>query len=96
MKAQMFNYNFWINETNPQILEQQFTMKLEFSGFNVLKKVSHHFKPFGYTSLILLSESHLAIHTFPEENKSYIETSSCIEAPFNNFIESLKYTDGIH
>lgn len=44
------------------------------------------FDPFGYTCLILLSESHLAIHTFPERGKAYIELTSCVHDPFYRFI----------
>jgi len=57
------------------------------SNFGIEDKIEKHFEPFGYTGLWLLSESHFAIHTFPEENKTYIELSSCIEEPFNKFLE---------
>jgi S-adenosylmethionine/arginine decarboxylase-like enzyme len=60
------------------------------SNFKVLKRVSHNFSPYGFTALFLLSESHLAIHTFPEENKTYIELSSCVEKQFNNFVDNIK------
>ena len=39
-----------------------------------------------YTKLWLLGESHLALHTFPEENKDYVELSSCNVAYFDAFI----------
>lgn len=82
MKAQMFNVTGWIKETNPEELKQYFEILLKDSGFGIEGKIEKHFKPFGYTLLILLSESHFAIHTFPEENTSYFELSSCIEKPF--------------
>lgn len=47
------------------------------SGFNVLNVLEHHFHPQGYTALWLLSESHFAVHTFPEFGRTYIELSSC-------------------
>lgn len=83
----MFNLQGWVPETNPEALKRVYINALLQSGFNILKEVEHHFTPFGYTGLWLLSESHFAIHTFPEEGKSYIELSSCIEQPFIKFKE---------
>jgi len=83
----MFNYNDWIEETNPFILREKFNTMLKESGFGVLSFVEYNFEPQGYTALWLLSESHFAIHTFPEENKSYIELSSCIEKQYIKFME---------
>lgn len=89
MKAQMYNYSSWIDETNPSILFDLFMQKLNDAGFGVENVNEKHFKPQGYTALFLLSESHFAIHTFPEENTTYIELSSCIKKPFDIFIKSL-------
>ena len=56
------------------------------SGFTVLKFVDHTFEPQGYTALWLLAESHCALHTFPEEQKAYLEISSCNSEMYLNFI----------
>ncbi len=85
MIAQMFNHQQWVNEVDPFILRNKYNSLLKESGFGVLSFVEYHFEPFGYTALWLLSESHFAIHTFPEENKSYIELSSCIEKQYLKF-----------
>lgn len=87
MKAQMFNYQNWVDETNPFELRKKYDEQLKSSGFGVLSFVEYNFEPQGYTALWLLSESHFAIHTFPEEGKSYIELSSCIEKQYNKFME---------
>jgi len=92
MKAQIYNYAIWIEQTDPGALKSQFLTLLEGSGFNVLDISEKHFEPFGYTALFLLSESHLALHTFPEENTTYLELSSCVIEPFNNFITQLNET----
>ena len=87
MKAQMWNKSFWIEETNPQILKLNYELLLVNSGFGICGFTENHFKPFGFTALYLLSESHLAIHTFPEADKTYIELSSCVKKPFDLFIK---------
>jgi len=89
MKAQMYKFSSWINETDPTILKTQFENQLIQSGFGIISIQEKFFTPFGYTAIFLLSESHFAIHTFPEENKTYIELSSCIKLPFDIFIKSL-------
>jgi len=90
MKAKMHNYSDWVRETNPSKLKAYYTKLLTDSGFNVLQVVEKHFKPYGYTALFLLGESHFAVHTFPEEETTYIELSSCVQQPFYNLI---KYTN---
>ena len=87
MQAKIYNYQSWIEETDPTRLKERFDSLLNQSGFGVLQVVEHHFNPFGYTALFLLSESHLAIHTFPEEQTTYIELSSCVKLPFDTFIK---------
>jgi len=83
----MFNYQSWVEETNPFELRKKYDTQLKESGFGVLSFVEYNFEPQGYTALWLLSESHFAIHTFPEEGKSYIELSSCIEKQYVKFME---------
>lgn len=90
MKAQMFNKKYWILETNPDKLKKYYKKLLEKSGFEVINYTEHYFNPIGYTALFLLSESHLAIHTFPEESKTYIEISSCVKKQFEIFVLSHK------
>lgn len=90
MKAKMNNWNGWINETKPDVLYSLYKKLLIESGFNIRKECIEFFSPFGFTALFLLSESHFAIHTFPEENKTYLELSSCVDEPFNNFLKAIK------
>jgi S-adenosylmethionine decarboxylase len=85
MKAKIWNYSKWIKETNAIELKKHCDKLLIESGFTILGFIEYNFKPFGYSVLWLLAESHLAIHTFPEENKSYIELSSCVKEYYDNF-----------
>lgn len=91
MKAEMYNYHRWIKYENEEILIKRFETLLIKSGFKILKKVEHYFENQGYTGLWLLAESHFAIHTFPEENKVYIEISSCVKEYFDNFLKELEH-----
>ncbi len=43
----------------------------------LLETVSHKFSPQGMTAFVLLAESHIAVHTYPEENTIFVEMASC-------------------
>ena len=90
MKAQMFKLSGWVQSTDERYLTYRYMELLKQAGFNVLGRIDHQFAPFGYTILFLLGESHFAIHTFPEENKTYIELTSCVKSYFNAFIKLAK------
>ena len=94
MKAVMYNEQTWIEDKlfvhNPGLIRKLFDEILSESGFNVLSFIEHHFNPHGYTALWLLGESHLAIHTFPEEDKMYVEMSSCVKDPFVKYCAEMK------
>ncbi|GGH70756.1 hypothetical protein GCM10011318_13090 [Phaeocystidibacter marisrubri] len=77
MKAAIYSYNVWVGEVDGNRLRDLLDFTLYRAGFEVLNFMEHHFEPQGYTAIWLLSESHLAVHTFPEEAKAYIELSSC-------------------
>lgn len=83
----IYNYKFWIKETQPEILFEKLDEILKKSGYTILNCVDYKFKPQGYTCMWLLAESHLAVHTFPEKEKTYIELSGCNQVMNDKFIE---------
>lgn len=46
-------------------------------GYTVVGRASHAFKPHGVTVVLLLSESHLSIHTWPEREFAVVEMVTC-------------------
>ena len=90
MQAKIFNYKKWIKETEPKKLKKYFDNALKKNGHTVISFTEHNFKPQGYTAIWLLSESHFALHTFPEHNKTYIELSSCNKFYFKSFKDIIK------
>lgn len=89
MKAIMYNYNKWIKYEKEEIIVPKLEEMIRKSGFTIINKVEHYFEKQGYTGLWLLAESHFAIHTFPEENKIYIEISSCVKEYFDRFVKEI-------
>lgn len=90
MQAKIWNFSQWIQDTDPKTIREKYDALLRRAGFNILTLTDHHFNPQGYTALWLLTESHFAVHTFPEFGKSYIELSSCNLEFFQEFLNLTK------
>lgn len=90
MKAKMYNLAGWVQPTDERFLYAEYKQLLKDAGFGVVGNISKQFTPYGYTVLFLLQESHFAIHTFPEENKTYIELTSCVKKYFDNWCKLAK------
>lgn len=86
MEAKIDNFSSWVHRSDASLLKNDIESLVVNAGFTVLNFMEHHFDPQGYTAVWLLAESHCALHTFPEEEKSYIEISSCNTDLFVNFI----------
>ena len=93
MRAKMNNYKCWTRETGPDVLNAKYKKMLQDSGFKIVNEQVYFFDPFGFTAVYVLSESHFAIHTFPEENATYLELTSCIDEPFTIFLEKIRKDD---
>ena len=61
------------------------------NGATLLNKTIHHFNDNGaFTALYLLAESHLSIHTWPENNFIAIDIFTCGKANTHNISNELK------
>lgn len=86
--AEIYNFQQWITVCDPDVLKEAFSNLLDYSGYHVLNYMEHLFPNGGFTSLWLLAESHLAIHTFIDEQKTYIELTGCNKAMNIKFREA--------
>ncbi|MCG7386508.1 adenosylmethionine decarboxylase [Paenibacillus sp. ACRRY] len=62
-----------------EYLEAQLVEAAEACGATVMSVQSKQFEPQGATVLVLLSESHLSIHTYPERGFAAIDCYTCGE-----------------
>ena len=60
-----------------QRIEKECVTACRFAGAKVLSVQSHQFEPQGVTVLVLLAESHMSIHTFPEEGRAAVDLFTC-------------------
>ena len=47
------------------------------SGAHILGDIKHKFVPQGFSMIILLSESHASIHTYPEHKACFVDFFTC-------------------
>lgn len=47
------------------------------SGLKKIHSKYHQFKPFGVTGFVLLTESHVSVHTWPEKEYAAVDIFSC-------------------
>ncbi|RJG20529.1 adenosylmethionine decarboxylase [Paenibacillus thiaminolyticus] len=64
---------------NAEYLQTQLVEAAEACGATVLSVQSKQFEPQGATVLVMLSESHLSIHTYPERGFAAIDCYTCGE-----------------
>ena len=58
-------------------LEMAMQQAVEASGATLLTSARHVFPPDGLTIVMLLSESHASIHTYPEHNSCFVDLFTC-------------------
>ncbi len=61
------------------------------AGATVINSTFHHFSPFGVSGVVVIQESHLAIHTWPEFQYAAVDLFTCGDSvdPWISF-DSLK------
>ena len=91
-----------INITNYELLKTVEGVKplmdkiIKDMDLHVVGELHHQFQPVGATSLYLLSESHLSIHTYPELRYCAIDLYCCNgDINMNNVLDIIyNYFDG--
>lgn len=62
---------------NIEELRNAFLDSVQKSNATILHAQEQIFTPDGFTMLVLLSESHASIHTYPEHNACFIDLFTC-------------------
>src|SRR6056297_713817 len=60
-----------------QAIEEQMMKSAERSGATIINSTFHHFSPLGVSGVIVIQESHLAIHTWPEYRYAAVDLFTC-------------------
>lgn len=68
----------WLDD--PRSVEAALAAAVEAGRFTHLKTVVQRFQPQGVTACAVVGESHLAVHTWPEEGRLFVDIASCGDA----------------
>ena len=62
------------------IIEKGMVEAAEKAGATVINSTFHHFSPYGVSGVVVIQESHLAIHTWPEFGYAAVDLFTCGDA----------------
>lgn len=62
---------------NPEILETHLLEAVRLSGATAIQPFFHKFSPHGVTGIVIIAESHFAIHTWPEYGYCALDIFTC-------------------
>jgi S-adenosylmethionine decarboxylase len=62
---------------NEKVLIELIRESIDIAGATLLDICSHKFEPQGVTIVALLSESHISIHTWPEDGSVALDVFTC-------------------
>lgn len=64
---------------NVSLIEKVMCEAAEIAGATIVQKNFHHFSPYGVSGVVVIAESHLAIHTWPEYGYAAVDLFTCGE-----------------
>ncbi len=66
-----------LSALSPDHVSAVFAWIIEEAGATVVSAMSHHFPQMGLTSVLILTESHAVLHTWPESGTVHLDIFSC-------------------
>lgn len=73
-----------------ELLMESMRQAARSANMTILGEEAHKFEPQGFTGLLLLAESHISIHTYPEKGYAAIDVFTCGSGMTQSAIEYLK------
>ena len=89
-------YVFDVSGGDPALLDDETTVRaclsqvVDRAGLTPLGETSHRFAPQGFSMATLLAESHLAVHTWPEDGTAYVTLTTCRAPSSDSFEEDTR------
>lgn len=81
------------NLDSPELIDQALCKAAVAAGATVLHSHMHHFSPYaGVSGVVVLAESHISIHTWPERDYAAIDVFMCGDCDPNDTIPTLRET----
>jgi S-adenosylmethionine decarboxylase len=61
----------------PDELQEMMEQAATIAGATIVQSVFHKFSPFGLSGVVVIAESHLAVHTWPEHKAICVDIFTC-------------------
>ena len=65
---------------NQEYLESILCKAAEIAGATIVNSTFHRFSPFGVSGVVVIQESHFAVHSWPEHGYTAIDLFTCSDA----------------
>jgi len=79
------------NLDDPETIERALCQGAQDAGATILHSHFHHFSPYsGVSGVVVLAESHISIHTWPEKSYAAIDIFMCGECDPHTALPALK------
>jgi len=75
---------------NISFIEKIMIEATELSGASIIKPFFHQFSPQGISGVIVIAESHFAIHTWPEHGYAAVDLFSCADFDFKAALNHIR------
>ncbi len=62
---------------NLEFIEEQMLEAARLTGATIVGKIFHRFSPHGVSGAVVIAESHLTIHTWPEYDYAAVDLFTC-------------------
>jgi S-adenosylmethionine decarboxylase len=77
---------------DPKLIEDALLQGARDAGATILHSHFHHFSPYaGVSGVVVLAESHISIHTWPEKSYAAIDIFMCGECDPHDALPSIKH-----
>ncbi len=73
-------------------LEQAMIDATKLSGATIIQPLFHQFSPHGVSGVIVIAESHFAIHTWPEHGYTAVDLFSCSNFDYKAALNHIRIT----
>ena len=87
--AELFGCNTEIIN-NVELVEEHMKTSATLSGATIVQSVFHTFSPYGVSGVVIVAESHLAVHTWPEHDYAAVDFFSCGNLDSETAISNLR------
>ncbi len=76
--------------SSPENMERILQSAAVAMGATIVKSTFHHFTPLGVSGVVIIMESHLTVHTWPEYQYAAVDIFTCGDLEWERGLELLK------